>query len=68
MILTILLYIFLWLLVGVLTQAGVRIYNKSKVFAGGEYYFWSAILGPVGLVIVLLMPFIEKYLNMEKPQ
>lgn len=66
--LTILLYWFLWLLVGVLTQAGVRIYNGSKVFAGSEYYFWSAILGPIGLAIVLLMPFIEKYLNMDKPQ
>lgn len=68
MILGIVGWILVWLLVGVLTQAGVRIYNGSKVFAGSEYYFWSAILGPIGLAIVLLMPFIEKYLNMEKPQ
>lgn len=63
MILTILFWVAMWLLIGLATQLLNRIISSSKIFAGPEYYFWSALAGPVVTLIFILMPVIEWYID-----
>lgn len=61
-------WLFVWLLIGFVTQLAIRVVRSQEVFADGEHYFWSAVSGIFVLILWLTLPLVKKYLNLPKPE
>lgn len=53
-----------WIMIGLVTQFIIRLVQWEKVFAGPEYYFWSAVAGPFVTIVAILFPLIDRYTSL----
>lgn len=67
MIIEIIGWILSWLLIGFVTQLAIRVVRGGDIAEGPEYYFWSAMMGPIVPLLWALVPLFEWYEDLNKP-